>query len=233
MIINKQIFNKKIGNNDDLQALCEQYKNIKFHISSKSIRKLKTVKQNNIIFKPNGLWFGIGCVWFDFLINDMGHDPCCYIYQVIINDNVKKIKSVEEMYDFGNEIINGNNVRVYIDMKTRKDDPNFDFDSGNEKFLELKKNNNTRSHVDMAFNVNIFWGLVAQKYNGIEIDVTTNEWYKDGRLHNQWFMTWDIPSGTIWKFDNIIVKLIFHKKNDIWYQVNDIIQNVKYEFTKK
>jgi len=232
-MINKKKFNKKIGDNDDLKELCDQYKNTKFHISSKSIRKLKDIEQKNIIWKPNGLWFGIGCVWFDFLMNEMERDPCCYIYQVITNNKIKKIKSVEEMYKFGNEVIDGKNVRVYFDAATQKLIDDFDFDSENEKFLE-RKTHDRRSHIDMMYNVHIWWNLVSQKYNGIEIDVTQKEWYEDDKfsLHNRWFMTWDIPSGAIWRFDGIIVKLIFQKKHDIWYQVNDIIPNVKYEFRK-
>jgi len=166
-------------------------------------------------------------------MNEMERDPCCYIYQVITNDKIKKIKSVKEMYDFGNEVIDGANVRVYFDAATQKLIDNFDFDFENKKFLELKTRDR-RSHIDMMFNVHIYWDLVSKKYDGIEIDVTRKEWYEDDkyRLQNQWFMTWDIPSGTIWKFDNTIVKLIFQKKHDIWYQVNDIIPNVRYEFTK-
>jgi hypothetical protein len=114
----------------------------------------------------------------------MDRDPCCFIYQVITNDNVKKIKSIEDTYNFGNEVINGGHVRVNLNLRTGKVDANFDFDSENEKFLELQKNNNNRFQFDVAFDVSINWPLVAQKYNGIEIDVTDDERNKDGRLHN-------------------------------------------------
>uniref|UniRef100_A0A6C0C5U4 Uncharacterized protein n=1 Tax=viral metagenome TaxID=1070528 RepID=A0A6C0C5U4_9ZZZZ len=188
---------KKIGDNNDLKVLCERYKNTRFHISSDPIRKLRNVKQKKIIWFPNGLWFGIGCAWLDFMINELEKDPCYYIYQVIANNEMKKIKSMEEMTKFDDEIIDGH--------KVQKDEWKID------------------------------WKTVAKKYDGIEIDVTKDKFYEDSNYYsqNQWFWTWDIPSGAIWKFNDVIIRLIFQKKDNIWYQVNDVIPYVRYQFTKK
>jgi hypothetical protein len=201
MIINIVTYRKRIGDNDDLIKKCDKYKNIKFHLSKEKITEL--VDSDNINnelawFKPRGLYFGFGCPWIDFVIDGLGKDPCCYIYQIIINDDkIKYINTIDQLTDFGNEIINDQPIRLFFD--------------------DMKKSW-------------INWILVSQKYNGIGINITQKTWFDNYRMQNDWFYAWDIPSGAIWKLHNVTIKLIFHKYENVWYQVNDIIRNAKYKF---
>lgn len=194
------MYPRRIGDNDALKALCKHHKRIKFHLSAETISELKNVVQTNTTFKPLGLWYGIGCAWIDFIINGLGEDPCCFIYQVITNDDhIKKISSMQEMTSFSHETIDGQKIK--------------------------------RKYIPFA---EIDWSVVARKYNGIEIDVTKDQWYHSSHKSlNEWFATWDIPSGVIWKFADVILWPVFYKRKDIWYQLNDIKSHVKYEFTRR
>jgi len=198
------------------------------HVCLKPIDRkyLDTVNEDNtswlqkdgIYHNPLGLWIGCGDNWMKWIGKDIGYNQwtlSSYIYNIIINDTVLRISSVDEFKSFvhkykkpDNQITIGN----IIDWNKLKQNynglvicPYLGNDIFGKKADEIGIWGNKKA-------VQIYY----EKLFG-------NKWKRNFMVLAEFYRHWETGSGVIWHKDGISDIILLHKINSF---VN-ILDNLK------
>jgi len=90
-----------------LQTILNITSDMRIHMSKTPIYKLeKRNYQQSIGMKPQGLWYGFGKEWIDWVESEMPQWKGEYIYNMNVNDsNILQIKDYSEIINFTNKYI--------------------------------------------------------------------------------------------------------------------------------
>ena len=128
----------------------------------------KPTPNQEISFKPKGLWYGIGDSWIRWVKSEMPDWDDDNVFKIDIDENkILRITNYEELVAF------------------------------EEKYNAMRPEDRTVRNYSamMAMRYrSIDWGMVAKDYAGIEIAPYI---YK-ARYEHMWYYGWDVASGCIW-----------------------------------
>lgn len=165
------------------------------HITYFKIDKLVNKKQeNNMFWKPNGLYYAKGIEWLQFLKSGFGNDDISFndeylfinsddliIYEVKIKSNILVINSIDDLLGFGDK-----------------------YKATFTKNHELYTINEYTNFID--------WDKLSKDYDGIQF----NNYYKikeditfEKRMFKYtWFLGWDVNGGCIWNVADVRINKI-------------------------
>ncbi len=91
----------------ELQTILKIDEDMRVHMSKNPIYKLEQKEYLQLPgSKPNGLWYGFGKEWIDWIETGMPHWKGVYIYEVYMDkSNILKIKGYSQIEDFTKEYI--------------------------------------------------------------------------------------------------------------------------------
>ena len=128
----------------------------------------KPTPNQEISFKPKGLWYGIGDSWIRWVKSEMPDWDDDNVFKIDIDENkILRITNYEELVAF------------------------------EEKYNAMRPEDRTVRNYSamMAMRYrSIDWGMVAKDYAGIEIAPYIHK----ARYTHMWYYGWDVASGCIW-----------------------------------
>ena len=69
-------------------------------VSSRDIKKIRSIPSQEPGYKPTGLWYGIGTSWIDWLQSEEPEWMKEKLYKIEINNSVMRIRTKKEFVDF-------------------------------------------------------------------------------------------------------------------------------------
>jgi hypothetical protein len=148
--------------------ILSDYSSARLIMSDKDSIEFKPTPNQEISFKPKGLWYGIGDSWIRWVRSEMPDWEADNVFKIDINeDRILKITNYKELVAF------------------------------EEKYNAMRPEDRTVTSysIMMASRYkSIDWSLVAKDYAGIEIAPYI---YK-ARYDHMWYYGWDVASGCIW-----------------------------------
>lgn len=149
---------------------------------------------SNLYHNPLGLWFGCGADWQKYVDFPSVWSFSTHLYEIEINDSVKKISSVDELKKFINKYKNDKDISVTNVINWEKVKNDYD------------------GIVICPYLGNDIWGINANKFSLRGNEEAINEYvkkiagqsWKDNIIFSaEWYRHWETGSGVVWKTTGI------------------------------
>jgi len=181
-----------------------------YHLSNKKIDEIKTITSrkshlSSIFYNPRGFWISCGSSWIDFCLDNYQVHwlKSKYLYEIEVNDSVKKIKNIKEFTDFfGN----------YLNKKVEKFKDLIDWNQIKKDYHGL---------IICPYLGNKIWknkeaiksyGFYNEKLVKSLEKIFGKELFKHQEFIYEWYRHWETATGVIWNKKGIKeIKLIYEK----------------------
>jgi hypothetical protein len=153
---------------DTYNEIKTKYSNARLIMSDNSEIQYRATPNQEISFKPKGLWYGIGDEWIKWVRSEMPDWESDNVFKIDIDETkILKITNYEELVEF------------------------------EQKYTAIRQVDRTdfRPSAMMAsMHPSIDWVKVANEYGGVEIA----PYIYEARYEHRWYYGWDVASGCIW-----------------------------------
>jgi hypothetical protein len=182
-----------------------------YHLSNNKISEVSNVKQHgswlgSIYYNPYGLWFSCGSSWIDFCIKNKKFYwlESRYLYEIEVNDNVKKINNIKEFKLF---------FKKYQNEKAKKFKDLI-------KWKEIKKDYDgliicpyLGTKIWKNKSAENSYGFYNEKVIKILEQTFGKKLFNYDEFLYEWYRHWEVASGVIWNKEGIKSINLIHEKS--------------------